>query len=950
MKTIHLQVTCTPLIILLSAGIALGQQAPAQSQSPTPDDPIELSPFVVSTDSDVGYIAGNTVAGSRFNTPLDDTPSAISVMTSEFLADIGAFNLSEALDYAVNVEVFEDDDRVAMNDNAIKDGFQSYRVRGMSATTARNYFSWDVPTETAFVERIEESRGPNSVLFGIASPGGLINANTKQARFGRAFQRTSFTAASHHGLRATLDVNQPLGDKLALRANLVYNDNKSFRHFAYEKHKRGHISATYRLTENTRLRAEYEKGRVQDNAALRYNALDGFMQWEGLGRPTYAANPSAAIRNAQGIAVRSTGATAPRFTYFSNTDAALPMRGRMFTDGPNNVITDTRIVDYSVNVGGPLQNRTADFNVISAFIEHRFSDKTFLELAFNHQDLEFDRPALVGSPTIHGDPNQLLPTGAPNPFAGRLFFEGTKQRKLQRLDNNTGRAMLSQEFEAGKWGNYRFAALGEYEKAFTGGNNWREIWLNPATGMPAFNPDPTSANNLAYRVTYFTEGDWGSYYVTGADLQNRTFTDPVSGQTVAGGWGVQSVSESYLTRKSAMIAGQARFFKGRLVVAGGYRWDNINEYNKGWYVDPVTRDRTIARNDADATNGLLRAENSANTNTLGLVYHVTPYLSLFANRADNLELPARLATTQPPGGLGERIPVPPPKGESRDVGIRVKLLDNRISARATYYQTKGANQSRTGPNFRTTGIPLIMEPLLMAGLIAQAEYDERTADFGSRGLFDHESEGTELQVSANATKNWRFQISFAEAKAVESNIFREWIALEQATLQRVREIDAANPGINVFNIPTALLGNIQGVFDDMRYGTTGLESYTAGDGLGKLGNRRYKMSLFTRYGIDRGPLKGAYIGGGYRHQSKMFIGLDDNLNKLYGNSFWYADALAGYSTRLGKGRRLSFQLNVRNVFDKRDPLVIRLRPDHETIRRFVIQPPRTWRLSTNFEF
>src|SRR5687767_9713319 len=61
------------------------------------DEPVELAPFTVNSTTDVGYLAGNTLAGSRLNTPLKDTAASISVMTAEFLSDIGALDLNHAL-------------------------------------------------------------------------------------------------------------------------------------------------------------------------------------------------------------------------------------------------------------------------------------------------------------------------------------------------------------------------------------------------------------------------------------------------------------------------------------------------------------------------------------------------------------------------------------------------------------------------------------------------------------------------------------------------------------------------------------------------------------------------------------------------------------------------------------------------------------------------------------
>ena len=82
-----------------------------------------------------------------------------------------------------------------------------------------------------------------------------------QAITGRAFQRGSLSIGSFDTRRATLDLNQPLLDrKLAARLNLVYNDTQSFREWAFQKQMRAHFTTTYRLTEQTRIRAEFEKG------------------------------------------------------------------------------------------------------------------------------------------------------------------------------------------------------------------------------------------------------------------------------------------------------------------------------------------------------------------------------------------------------------------------------------------------------------------------------------------------------------------------------------------------------------------------------------------------------------------------------------------------------------------------------------------------------------------
>ena len=68
-------------------------QTPAQPASGAAEDNrITLSPFVVSVDQDKGYAATHSLAGGRISTELIKTPSDVTVLTREFLNDIGAVN------------------------------------------------------------------------------------------------------------------------------------------------------------------------------------------------------------------------------------------------------------------------------------------------------------------------------------------------------------------------------------------------------------------------------------------------------------------------------------------------------------------------------------------------------------------------------------------------------------------------------------------------------------------------------------------------------------------------------------------------------------------------------------------------------------------------------------------------------------------------------------------
>ena len=67
-----------------------------------PVDVVELSPFIVSTKGDDGYRAANTLAGTRMNSSLLQTPAAISGLTKEFPDDIGAENTLDMLKFGMS--------------------------------------------------------------------------------------------------------------------------------------------------------------------------------------------------------------------------------------------------------------------------------------------------------------------------------------------------------------------------------------------------------------------------------------------------------------------------------------------------------------------------------------------------------------------------------------------------------------------------------------------------------------------------------------------------------------------------------------------------------------------------------------------------------------------------------------------------------------------------------
>src|SRR5688572_31748354 len=100
MKPTHrILASCILLIIGQTAGRAQTVPTPPATApaAPAAGDTVVLNPFLVSSGDDTGYAATNTLDGSRLNTALRDTPAAISVVTKDFLDDIGATDITSLL-------------------------------------------------------------------------------------------------------------------------------------------------------------------------------------------------------------------------------------------------------------------------------------------------------------------------------------------------------------------------------------------------------------------------------------------------------------------------------------------------------------------------------------------------------------------------------------------------------------------------------------------------------------------------------------------------------------------------------------------------------------------------------------------------------------------------------------------------------------------------------------
>src|SRR5271165_3253454 len=119
---------------------------PVATTGTAQEEPMLMSPFEVDSTKDTGYRARNTLAGSRINTELKYVAGPITVVTKDFLDDIGAVNVNDILTYEVGTEGIKDFQSNTpqlgrTSDNVAQDPNSSTRGRGLAAfDVTRDYF------------------------------------------------------------------------------------------------------------------------------------------------------------------------------------------------------------------------------------------------------------------------------------------------------------------------------------------------------------------------------------------------------------------------------------------------------------------------------------------------------------------------------------------------------------------------------------------------------------------------------------------------------------------------------------------------------------------------------------------------------------------------------------------------------------------------------------------
>jgi hypothetical protein len=260
----------------------------------------KLPPFEVESSSkDVGYYTQNTTMGTRLNSNLGDLAASITVISKQQMTDTASVNINDLFLYEASTEGTENSTITggAAKNIGTVDSIQSSpqtanRVRGLGAVdVTRDFFITNpaIQLDSYNIDDVELARGPNSTLFGIGSPAGILNESIEKAVLNKDSTQISARYGSFGDFRASLNLNRALiPDKLAIAvAGLYTNAHPTAEEPSYDIQRREFAAITLKPFDGTTVRANIE---YYDNPNRRGSSLtstDEITPWLNAGSPKW---------------------------------------------------------------------------------------------------------------------------------------------------------------------------------------------------------------------------------------------------------------------------------------------------------------------------------------------------------------------------------------------------------------------------------------------------------------------------------------------------------------------------------------------------------------------------------------------------------------------------------------------------------------------------------------
>jgi iron complex outermembrane receptor protein len=220
-----------------------------------------------------GYVARRSATGTKTDTPIIETPQTISVVGAEQMRATGAQTLQQALVYTSGIATGTSGENTAIADSFYLRGFQADNQFGSFYRDGMRHMAniYNGKQEPYALERIEVLKGPSSILYGAAAPGGVINTVTKRPQL-TAAREVNLELSSFNRRQLSADFTGPLSadGQWTYRLTALARDSETFVDFGRDDRLFVAPALTWRPSADTSvtLLASYQESKQSDPGNL----------------------------------------------------------------------------------------------------------------------------------------------------------------------------------------------------------------------------------------------------------------------------------------------------------------------------------------------------------------------------------------------------------------------------------------------------------------------------------------------------------------------------------------------------------------------------------------------------------------------------------------------------------------------------------------------------------
>ncbi|HEY1109687.1 MAG TPA: hypothetical protein VGE76_13660 [Opitutaceae bacterium] len=872
MKRKNLLASLGAWLALAPAALPGAERAAASAE----DKAITLSPFTVATEKDTGYLAADVMSGSRLATNLLKTATDVTVLTRDFLDDIGADNIQDVQMWLTG------SDPAANTINATNptDFGTAAGFRGLPGTTnTRNYFRNDFAPEEYVTERLEGSRGPNGILYGDATQSGKVNITTKRAAF-RNFGSLRLRLDSFgdpFGRGAYLDINRKLLENWAVRVNLQAKKGDQWYDRSIDNRRGFQVATTYRPWRGAEARYEINKDTIRRTNLRPDSLFDTQSRWDRATTVSapLTANPAAATGLARfgndtwvyidGIGVQNwrnfaqtTGTNLSPLTEHDSVRAAIP---------------NFPVIPYrKFNINSPLEVIEAHQANHNLTVEQIFDSGLVIELAGNYAGAVRTGDTLFMS-NSYIDVNRVLPSGQTNPNFGKTYSDTAGWNPVRTGSYTTGaRAAAAYPWKTPRF-SQTFSVVAEWRGRLDAFKAWQYFRDNGALAPAGLTSAGLDNNQRVLLRRYWDDPEAGAIL-------------PVDDATNRYRWVMSRDQHTTNYLRSIQLNTVGSYFKDSLTVIAGLRHDQFHGATRDIQRrDPATGSPTQA--------GGIWSDARVNTPQFAVTYFPIKEVGVYAYKSDGF-LPTTINTPKLDGSAAYNLAV----SRSRGGGLRFNLLDRRLVGTIGYYNSFERDRNTQITLGTINGIWTAIgnaggpnNQIIQTGGLAQYTDVSTIRAWGWEG-----------EITANLSRGLRltFNASFPKTKQTDGlRDTRAYYAANLPTWSQYRTTAAVNNAIQT--LENLLAGSV--------------------DDRPQNGLYKYRFNAFANYTIQGGPLRNLRLGAGANIFGRQLIGNTQAspFDYVHADAYYLVTGTIGYSLKI-RSHPVDFNLRASNLLNYAEPI------------------------------